>query len=472
MLKKLISITLITILSTMLVGCDIQIFEDKNAKYRLKEVSKDELEQGTYYVKEGTKFYKVHECDNNSSSQELNKTKVTWTIKDEQKIPPYYKGEIIAYPSVEAKLDEVNIERYKDVGYSLGLYEATFTEDGYISFTHGNNTINKTDASKKFENKDSSNILIESINGKPVNESMLNEAGVIVGLEKDKAYEIAYYAGTKYATATIIADTHFFQSYEAYKIEDYEITKNGYMSIEIPENYKSGIYRINGAGLFKYYDFKKGEKNIETADMNVPFYTSEAEQLAAFSQQFTFELDVATKNASVVATYDVSSLEDESTVIKMMITSPDGKQMIIDADKNSDTIKCDMQTSMAGKWIVNISPQTLNVSNVEIKSNEEQAEATKEVYNITMTEPKSGIIFFVEYEGEGEVTAQVVDGANKSYDMVKDENNEHKLIYNFSYIAPGPYQIYVYHYPDTKITEATYEIDENSKNADIITIEE
>lgn len=475
-MKKLINhvltIILISAIALGTTGCEMQIFEDKDAKYRLQEVSREELKNEIFYIKEGTKFYEVHNCEGSSgNSQDLDATKCVWTVLDEMKIPSYYKGELLAYASQTTDLEEVTLERFKDTGFSLGIYGAKF-EDGYISFDQNENTIKNTSARKELKNDRSQSILIETINGIPVSEKMLNEAGVIVGLEKNKDYNITFYAGTYYGEITVKAETHFYQSYEAFKLHEFEITKNGYIAISLPEDYKSGFYRVNGQGMFKYYDFKKGERQEKYAEMNTKYYQSEEEQMAAYSQQYTFNLEATTKNASIVAVYDPNTLISDYEKVKMMVTSPDGKKMMVESGKDINYISCDMAESLAGKWIVNISPQSLIIADVQIVSNEVEPEATKEVFNIPIDVDRTGIIFRVEYEGEGNVTAQVVAPDNKSYDMKPVEMEEHKLEYNFPFLSAGAYQINVYHYPDTKILSTDYYFDEATNEVDIISVEE
>lgn len=459
-----------------LTGCDIEIIEDKNAKYELQAVTKENLKNGKYYVKEGTKFHILHELDASSGGTDLNMTKCAWSIDDEKKIPDYYRNELIAQVSVRVETEKsLVLERYKDCGYSLGIYGAKY-DNGYITLSTNKNTIEKTSADKEIENDNSPNIMIETINGIPVTEEMLNEAGIIIGLEKDAQYELGFYAGTTYMTAVVLADTHFFQSYEAYNVDDYNITKNGYISITLPDDLECGYYRLAGAGFFRYFNFIKGDSDITAVDYNIPYYKSEEEQLAAFSQQFTFQLDTITADMSVYATFDPETVTTSNGMVQMLITAPNGNTMKVEAEKNAGEISCDMKESVSGKWIVNIAPQSMKVKDIEIISNKDQQEATKEVYVLKFDKPLTGVVFTMQYEGYGDVTAQIVDESNKSYDMVAEKKNNNSatktMIYQFAYLPAGEYKIHVYHYPDTKILGAEYYLSEEVREIEIITIEE
>lgn len=472
--KKKIIIMLLTMSISLLSGCEKQIFVDESAKYRLKAVEDDNLITDLYYVKDGTKFYQVHDMDRSGKSADLDLTKCVWAQKDESLIPTYYKNELLARAEKKIDKESLSLERYKDCGYSIGLHNGKYV-DGYISFKASSDTIKGTSARTAFDSDRSDNILIETINGVPVAENMLNEAGIITGMEKDTFYEITYFAGTYYGTAKVSADTHFFQSYEMYSLSDIQITKNGYVSIRLPEDLECGYYDIDGEGFFKYYNFKKTEAAAEEPDFNIPYYESEEEQIMAYSQQYVFNLDTAVKNMSVEAEFDPNSVTNASGKVVLLLTAPDGRHMKVQADKTEGKIVCAMEESMPGEWLVNITPQSLTVSDVQLVSNEIDAEATKEIYNMTFDKDMTGVVFTLQYEGEGTVTAQITDVSGKTYDMVlKKDGNKliHTMEYRFGYMPAGEYKINVFHYPDTRILETDYYLSEDVKDVDIITVEE
>ena len=476
-MKKVIVILSILMMGLMLTGCDIQIFEDKNAKNLAKEYKKDELLVNTYYIKEGTSFYEAYKCSSNSSGTDLDLTRCCWLMEDEKKVPTYYEDGLIAKATSDKIEDKtVVMERYLDCGYSFGVYGCKYT-DGYISFNLSQNTIKNTSLNKKLKDGKSQNILIETINGIPVTENMLNDAGIILGMEKDKEYSITYYAGSYYGEETIVADTHLFQCFECYKLNDYNMTQNGYISMTVPKDLKTGYYRLNGKGFFRYIADKKGAVDLATADYNDPYYESPEDQMAVFSQQYVFQIDRITSNMSVKADFDPETVMTTSGIVKMMLTSPEGKRMTVETDKESGTISCDMSESQAGQWTVNISPQSMSITNIEVVSNADEMEATKEELTLSLDHDMTGIIVKVPYEGEGMVSAQIIDPqTNESYTMVDnkstDPTKEQALTYNFPYLAKGDYKVFVYHYPDTKIGELTYSLSENVKEVEIIEIEE
>ena len=462
-----------------LTGCDIQIFEDKDAKGKAKEYKKEDLLRNVYYIKEGTCFYEAYKCDTSSNGSDLDNTKCCWLTDDEAMVPTYYEDGLIARTTADKIEDEsVVMERYEDCGYSIGMHGAKF-ENGYITFQKSNAVIKKTSLEENLKDANSSNIMIESINGVSVSENMLNEAGIITGLEQGNDYIIAYYAGSFYGEMTITADVHFFQCFEAYKLDEFNMTKNGYISLNVPKDLKTGYYRLDGEGFFRYIAAKRGEVDLVSTDYNEPYYESEEDQMAVFSQQYVFQLDRITENMSVKADFSPDSVMNASGEVKMMVTSPDKKRMTVTAYKDDGSISCDIKESTPGEWIVNISPQSMTVNNIEVISNENSTEATKEELDLVIDKDMTGVVVTLEYEGEGIITAQILDPAtNKSYDMIEDttlsgsSHQYHGLLYNFPYLAQGNYKVSVYHYPDTKVHDLSYHLSEDVKDIEIIEIEE
>lgn len=234
--------------SLILTGCgldELKIFEDENEKFQAKPISNTDLKNDVYYIKTGTKFYPTYEVNISTGDASIvdNSSCVYVFGEYNNTIPTYFRNELIAYASKENTIDDVSVGRYRDSGYSIGIYNADF-DDGYIRFDLNSDVVKESDAVKKFSNRRSNEIMVETINGQKVSGDMLNKAGVFVGFEKDKTYDITFYAGTYYGEISVVADTHFFQPYEAYKLDDHEITKNGYIAIRMPKDAKSGYYII------------------------------------------------------------------------------------------------------------------------------------------------------------------------------------------------------------------------------------
>ena len=474
--RKVLALTFTLLMSMFILsGCDseVEIFEDADAKYKPVAVSNTKLSNDVYYVKEGTKFYQVYETDTKGGSGDIDNKRCTFYLGVyERKVPTYYKGELLAYASKNNTIDDMKLERYSDTGYSIGMHGAKWEND-YITFNLSQDTVKGSDAATKFKNARSNYIMIESINGQKVSADMLNKAGVFVGFEKDKDYNVSFWAGTYYGEITVTADTHFFQSYEIFTLEDHEITKNGYIAVRVPQDFKSGYYIIDGQGLFRYVDQEKGA-DLEAINYNEQYYTSSEEQLAAYSQQYNFSIETQKLNASIVAQFDTSSIGElaESGTMKMMVTSPDGIKEVFEPDIEEGTFTANYTTLTPGKWIVNITPQSLDVTKVEVVDNSATQELTENSYTFNIENETTGIEFYINYEGDGEVNAQVIGPDGQSHDLEKDKKSLGMLGYIYSWVEAGEYKVNVYHYPDTKITEATYGLNEKNKEEEIITVEE
>ena len=62
-IKVIISAFIAAIVLSGCGGGDIQIFKDEDAKYRPEALSNADLENDTYYIKTGTKFYEAYKAD-------------------------------------------------------------------------------------------------------------------------------------------------------------------------------------------------------------------------------------------------------------------------------------------------------------------------------------------------------------------------------------------------------------------------
>ena len=475
MRKSIITITSIILSSVLLSGCSkVQIFEDSDAKYQLTSSDDADLELNTYYVKDGTKFYPVYKADKNGGSSDADSKRCAWVWdKYNQKIPTYYKDELIAYASSDADVSDVSLERYSDTGYSLGIYGLSYTDDGFLSFDLNQHSLKKSDAASKFKNKKSNDIKIETINGEKVTADMINNAGVLLGLSKEKKYTITFFAGTYYGSIDVVADTHFFQSFEIYSMKDHEITKNGYVSFKMPEDAKDGYYYIADKGLFRYISQARGV-DLATINYNEAYFTTEEDQMAAYSQQYDFTIAAETKNAAIIATFDGTSVPEtaDSSDVKMMVTSPDGQRTTFDSDLVGQVIEGDYETLSPGKWTINIVPQSLSITDVEVVDNTPVQEKTQNTYTFDIDTESTGVEFYVIYEGEGDVTAQVIGPDGQSHDLTSEKVVNGNIGYTYDYLPVGKYTVNVYHDPDTKITEVDHGINEENKSEEIISVED
>lgn len=450
-----------------LSGCS-QIFKDTKSQYELTGVNAPEMVSGKFYVKNGTKFYAVYfPSANFKSNQVVNISKASriyWLGKDESLIPTYYKGELIAYSSEDVNIGTVSLERFKDTGYSFGMYGGVYDEAGYISFTTSK-LVPGTSAATALSKAKAKDIRIVSINNTPVTAESIDKSGVFVGLDPGKSYEVSYYSGTYYNTVTLQADEWFFESFEVHQIKEATLTKNGFIAIEMPEDAKSGWYMINGQGLFKYYALEKGSSDIASADMNEAYYLSEQAQIEEFSQQYLVSIPDNTTDIAISLEYSMDQYEEEEIISRL--TAPDGT--IYTLTGSEGTLTCMLKEAMAGKWVINVYPRDLYVTDIRVSSTNPEADAVSDNYTYTIDEAQSSIEFYATYTGADTVWGYVTDELGATTKMVLDEKKK-RLYCSFAYLPEGKYTITVYHYADTSVTDGNWGRDSSGDVTEIITV--
>lgn len=464
-IKRFIHLLAVIVTTMCMSGCTPkQIIEDPDAKYRLTALEDSQLEKNTYYVKDKTKFYATYMPNGNAQGKatKLDAKRLLWTQKDNELIPTYYKGELIAYYSEEPSLTNIGLERFKDIGFSVGLKGAKY-ENGYVTFAASSNCIKGSSMATALSNLPSDNIRIVTINGNPVSEDTVNAAGVIASLAENETYEFAIYSGSKYMTITATADLHFYQAYELYSIDKAKDTLNGYLAITVPEDLKSGFYLINGKGLFKYYDSERGVADV-SQDMNTPYYTSEADQISAYSQQYVVSVPTAVNEVEFVVKYDNVKTSDDN--IKAYLTAPDGTAY--EMFPLAGTMSVSLETAMKGRWTINIAPKDLEILSIDVVEVETYEHATSESFQFDI-EAATNLKIFATYEGSGEIWGTITDSSGNVCSMDLDKQN-HTLYYTYPYIAEDTYTVTIYHYADTIVTKADFTYDEDNLSEEIITI--
>lgn len=466
--RRFFSVAMLLAFALLLSGCGKkQIFQKAEDPYAKVELEVDELENDTYYIKNGTKFSAVYKPGGRTNGQ-YSTSSVFWVSKDEKMIPSYYKNEVIAYATENTYKNGVSMQRYSYNGYSFGLYGAQIDQDGYITFSVGQNTVKDTSINLALSNAKSDNIRLVSINDQNVTPEMLNTAGCITGLEKGKNYQISFYAGSYYQTANVSADIAFLQYYEAFQIPDAEITKNGYLKMSVQNDLKSGYYFLDGKGFFKYFDFERGEKDISSIDMNVAYYTSESDEYAQFMQQYVALVSYDTSDATFQVTYDPSGYTDEQIICKL--TAPDDRTTY-DMIAHDGTASTTLAVAIAGKYTISIYPKDLAKISVDVVGGTTSQDAMVKKGEVVYTEDSQNIIFYAVVVGNDNVWGTVTYEDGTAYEM-EFNTRTGRLEYEMPYVKEGVYRIDVYHYEDTAIQEISSEENHSNEQVDIITVEE
>jgi len=444
----------------MLTGCTKkEIFQDADAKYRLEALKDTDLAEDVFYAKDSSKFYEVY--------MPKGEKEIYWLMKDTTLIPSMYKDEIIACASQKSTMNNVSLQRYEYLGYTLGIYGLELDKDGYLCFSVKENTVEGSDAQDKFWGAKSDNIRIISINDEPVTREMVSDKGIFKGLEKDKEYALTFYSGSYHGKVTIKADIEMLEYMEENQTGKVEITKNGYFALYMPEDLKSGYYMVDKTGFVKYYNYDKGEKKDSETDMNVPSYTSEDELSSAYSQQYVLSVKEVTKNVGVQLTYNSSQYNDEE--ISCVLTAPDGSMYNMPA--SFGTAYVELSEMMSGRWIVNVSPKDLEIYDLIPISTRKEDEATPEIEEIYITESDREAEFYVNYTGEGDIWGIVTSEDGESQIFTVNAKTKQMQCY-YAYLPAGMYTVTVYHYADTNVNEIGINLEAGSQSEEIIIIEE
>lgn len=484
MKKPLILLTVCFLLCSLaLSGCkEIQVFETKG-KLEFKEVSDKEIKEDTYYVKNGTKFAPVYKPNGTADviSKQLRQNRVLYFYGDEFMIPIHYKNELVAYASQKANLSSVHLERFEDMGYSLGIYGGSIKEDGFYHINAKNNLVPDSDAETLFANTKSDSIRIVSVNDIPISECVDTGSGIITGLTQGESYIVEFYAGTYFYRSYFKADIHFMRPFEVYSFDSQFIsdTTHGYMCFNTPDYLKSGYYFINGSGLFLYHSYEKGEA-VEGENLNEPYYESTNQVIESYSQQYTIDLEQPTKDLKIEIIYgNILNEEDENEEIGAFVEAPDGTgyKMEVNSAKRSMTLT--LSVAMAGRWVINISPKSLEIESIDVTKQDIYEETSLIEQEFVIEEDMEYQMFMAEISGEKDtenIRGTIIGNDNVTYLMnfMNDEDNKEKsfLYYKVPYLKKGTYKVKIYFYHSKNEVGNIRIVPYNQKDSDIFILKE
>lgn len=242
-----------------------------NIDYSIKPLTLDQLQGGNYYIKDGDTYYQV-------APGLLGSTKEATTIPtmadpenrmvlfgpDDQQIPTLYKDTQLIYKAsdfnnpnadgtVSATPTDYYLERFTDLGYSIGIVGLN-NPDGtkYRTSVIKTHFYPNCSAIQNMKLKADAELIVDKINGMPINQDNVSSIGTVMGLAPGQTYTVDAYIGTSPVGGQVVADTHMFASFELYDLKDYELDAAGYAIVKIPDYMWSGYYYVNGMGLFRY----------------------------------------------------------------------------------------------------------------------------------------------------------------------------------------------------------------------------
>lgn len=183
------------------------------------------------------------------------------TITD---IPTLFPGDRLFYYSTSGVYDYTTVERFKVIGWSIGLGNLKSNTTGHVYFEPGEDleSGNKDgvilsmefagiyDTVNDEEKASNGQFLLERIGGVEIKGDMLDH-GVVVGLEQGKEYNVDIYTGTEYAYYPATSTAFYMHSFETYAIWEYTSLQDFLYEIKVPDYLLTGYYDFGGVGFIR-----------------------------------------------------------------------------------------------------------------------------------------------------------------------------------------------------------------------------
>lgn len=271
---------------------DVDFQESKNGIYSGDKDIVSKMVNGCYYVYHDEYFYPVAYDWVNYEGLELgagpspDEKLAVFDSTSIINIPTLFEGDKLFYFSTTGVYDYTVLERFKEVGWSLGLNNLKSNTTGHVYFEPGGNLDEGVSSGNVLtleieniydfvanESKASNGqFTIEKVGG--VNLTSKNiEDGIITGLEKGKAYDLEIYSGTEFMHYTASVSVFYLRSYETYAIWECTPLQDYLYEIKVPDYLKTGYYDVNGQGFMRLV---RGSKYNEQTDYNeqllFPYY--------------------------------------------------------------------------------------------------------------------------------------------------------------------------------------------------------
>jgi len=399
-MRRKIVLVIALISSLALSGCSVsfgqkkQTEAEKQKEQYQQEVS--QLQNETFYVYSNNSFApvaagtQVFGYDDKIATHASTKRLLLFTEADEKSIPTLYKGDKLVYYAKTDIPDTFTLERFTDLGYTVGVNgfkkgenAAKFTlkmaSSSILAGTDAQQCYSSSYADKKAKKgstltyvKTDTELIADKISGTTITDAMVSPSGVILGLTKDKSYTLDLYQGTTYIGHTIKCDTRALQGFEVYTTQDYTMTHDGYMVINIPDNFHSGYYYVQGSGLFKYIAGAKGSENQQKYDIpNVTaqdgdYYTADSTPGASdsgasasvsvpdtYTWTYFTNLDRDYQTLEIHIPYSTSLKKDQTTgVPEAKILGPNGETYRL--NDNGEELAYTVDDPAQGNWDIEI----------------------------------------------------------------------------------------------------------------------
>ncbi len=311
-LRKVISFALaVSLLSATLTGCgdkpDDQTWDEYyNEKEGITDSKKEEesvegklldsdkkdyttiLEDGTYYIRHSDGrcdpvYYGEAAFDKDDQTSSANDNRVMWFRSDYDKIPTFYTGDELILYSTSILPTLFYFERFEDFGFSVGLRKIDFDDNGRLIFP------TDEDAESTYPNSET-DVLLDSTNTKIIIDSVgtirttensgatVTRVGSLVIPENFLGQDISViaYDGTIRHEYEFPVNVKILGSMDVRKSRLYDFDEGNIIVINVPSEFNTGYYCVNGNGMFRYV--KGNSYDDSKTDFNVPnIYDDNAE---------------------------------------------------------------------------------------------------------------------------------------------------------------------------------------------------
>ena len=249
--KKFISCVLITATLCSLIGCGSQKTEEAVSAagpYKL-----DQIQSGLYIMTKNGDFYSPNTDGQNFDNEVTSgdPRRIIYSYEDSKDIPTMYADDQIVYFTSGAIPTNFGVEKFRDAGYTFGLYGISKSSAGEYTFSNSN-FISGSSLEGSFNGflTDSDVATLLNVDGNALKVDDLSVAGTYKCGKKDQKVKLAFMRGTFYKEVETYADEHVWYSAETANVLTYETTKNGFIVLKLPDGLKDGEYiSVMGTGL-------------------------------------------------------------------------------------------------------------------------------------------------------------------------------------------------------------------------------
>ena len=259
--RKHIVLCILLSLSLCVTACSSGIPKANSNGGLVTFKSADDLTATGFYTQDNDGFHPLYRVNasfsTSSSSKDILASRYLREYNEYQLVPVITKGSgYLVYVNSTADLTaDVVLEKMKDNGYTLGVTFNDKAGSDFIGIGKAK-TCAGSNATIVFKDLVSSDAYtFEGINDVALSKTMLDQNGLLVGLEQNARYKLSGYKGTAYKEFILKADTHYFVSSSFITIKNsnaFTLTKLGYAVVNLPSNLASGLYYVNGTGCFFY----------------------------------------------------------------------------------------------------------------------------------------------------------------------------------------------------------------------------